>query len=168
MIESDLVVLWGTNPANNQPVFMKYLYLARQRGCRVVVVNPYLEPGLERYWVPSNVESALFGTRIAEDFFAVHTGGDVAFVNGVLKELLALGGIDRRFVTEHTTGFDDLLAELEAERLDDLERASGVERADMQRFARLYADARSAVLVWTPARSRPRGSVHPAAVRRSP
>ena len=45
VIESDLVVLWGTNPANNQPVFMKYLYLAKQRGCRVVVVNPYLEPG---------------------------------------------------------------------------------------------------------------------------
>ena len=59
VIESDLIVLWGANPANNQPVFMKYLYLARRRGCRVVVVNPYLEPGLERYWVPSNVESAI-------------------------------------------------------------------------------------------------------------
>ena len=58
VIESDLVVLWGTNPANNQPVFMKYLYLAKKRGCRVVVVNPYLEPGLERYWVPSSLESA--------------------------------------------------------------------------------------------------------------
>ena len=49
VIESDLVVLWGTNPANNQPVFMKYLYLAKKRGCRVVVINPYLEPGLKQY-----------------------------------------------------------------------------------------------------------------------
>ncbi len=32
VIESDLIVIWGANPANNQPVFMKYLYLARQRG----------------------------------------------------------------------------------------------------------------------------------------
>ena len=30
VIESELVVLWGTNPANNQPVFMKYLYLAKK------------------------------------------------------------------------------------------------------------------------------------------
>ena len=34
VIESDLIVLWGTNVANNQPVFMKYLYLARKRGAR--------------------------------------------------------------------------------------------------------------------------------------
>src|SRR5205823_481289 len=65
VIETDLVVLWGANVANNQPVFTKYLYLAKSRGARVVVVNPYLEPGLERYWVPSNIESALFGTRIS-------------------------------------------------------------------------------------------------------
>jgi len=63
VLESDLVVLWGANVANNQPVFTKYLYLAKQHGTRVVVVNPYLEPGLERYWVPSNVESAVFGTQ---------------------------------------------------------------------------------------------------------
>jgi len=42
VIESDLIVIWGANPANNQPVFTKYLYLAKRRGCRVVVVNPYL------------------------------------------------------------------------------------------------------------------------------
>src|SRR5829696_5549823 len=64
--DARLVVLWGSNPANSQPVFMKYLYLDRRRGCRVVVVNPYLEPGLERYWVPSNVESAIFGTRMSD------------------------------------------------------------------------------------------------------
>ena len=34
----------------------------------------------------------MFGTKMADEFFAVHTGGDVAFVNGVLKVLLA----DRR------------------------------------------------------------------------
>ena len=46
--------------------------------------------------------------RSTDEFFSVHTGGDVAFLNGVLKELLAIGGIDRRFVTEHTIGFDAL------------------------------------------------------------
>jgi hypothetical protein len=59
------------------------------------VVNPLREPGLEHYWVPSNVESAMFGTKMADEFFPVHTGGDVAFVNGVLKVLLARGGVDR-------------------------------------------------------------------------
>ena len=70
VIDSDLIVLFGANVANAQPVFMKYLYLARKRGAKVAVVNPLREPGLERYWVPSNVESAMFGTQMTDEFFA--------------------------------------------------------------------------------------------------
>ncbi len=149
VIGSDLVVLFGANVANAQPVFMKYLFLARKRGAKVAVVNPLREPGLDRYWVPSNVESAIFGTQMTDEFFGVHTGGDVAFVNGVLKSLLADGAVDRDFIRSRTEGFDELLAELESESFEDLERLSGASRADMERFARMYADAGSAVLVWS-------------------
>ena len=113
------------------------------------MVNPLREPGLDHYWVPSNVESALFGTQMTDEFFAVSTGGDLAFLNGVLKVLLAEGGIDREFVREHTVGFDELLDLLESESFADLERQSGASRADMERFARMYAGATTAVLVWS-------------------
>ncbi len=149
VIESDLIVLFGADVANAQPVFMKYLYLAKKRGAKVAVVNPLREPGLERYWVPSNVESAVFGTKVADDFFGVHTGGDVAFLNGVMKVLLATGGIDKRFVTEHTVGFDSLLDQLEEESFDRLEILSGTTRDDMTRFARMYTEAKASVLVWS-------------------
>src|SRR3954468_7808047 len=149
VIDSDLIVLFGANVANAQPVFMKYLYLARKRGAKVAVVNPFREPGLDRYWVPSNVESAMFGTHMTDEFFAVRTGGDLAFLNGVLKVMLGDGTVDRGFVLDHTQGFDDVVAELEQERFADLERQSGATRADMERFARMYASARSAVLLWS-------------------
>jgi molybdopterin-dependent oxidoreductase alpha subunit len=149
VIDSDLIVLFGANVANGQPVFMKYLYLARKRGAKIAVVNPMREPGLERYWVPSNVESAMFGTKMADEFFGVHTGGDSAFINGVLKILLSEGKIDRPFVRDHTVGFEELLEELEGESFADLERLSGASRADMERFAHMYAAAGAAVLVWS-------------------
>jgi molybdopterin-dependent oxidoreductase alpha subunit len=149
VIKSDLIVLFGSNVANGQPVFMKYLFLARKHGAKVAVVNPLREPGLERYWVPSNLESALFGTHMTDEFFAVNTGGDLAFINGVLKVLLADDAIDHDFVREHTEGLDDLVAELERESFDDLERQSGATRADMERFARMYAAAGAAVLIWS-------------------
>jgi molybdopterin-dependent oxidoreductase alpha subunit len=149
VMATDLVVLFGSDVANAQPVFMKYLYLARKNGTRVAVVNPLREPGLERYWVPSNFESAMFGTRMTDEFFAVHTGGDVAFISGVLKVLAANGGIDRRFVDHHTDGFGDLMALVDRHSFEDLERLSGASRADMERFARMYAGSRSAVLVWS-------------------
>src|SRR5256712_5096224 len=149
VIESDLVVLFGADVANAQPVFMKYLYLARKRGTRVVVVNPLREPGLENYWVPSSVESAIFGTKMADAFFAIHTGGDLAFVRGVLKILIDEGGVDQAFVRDHAAGFDELRALLEATSLDDLAAASGASVDELRAFAKTYRDARSAVLVWS-------------------
>lgn len=149
VIESDLIVLWGSNPANNQPVFMKYLYLARQRGCRVVVVNPYLEPGLERYWVPSNAESALFGTRMCDLHVPVRPGGDVALANAALKVLIERGAVDREFVEARTSGWDELVAALAAQSLDDLLVEAGVDRATLDAFVDEYAGADSAILLWS-------------------
>ena len=108
VLETDLIVLWGTNVANNQPVFTKYLYLARKRGARVVVVNPYLEPGLERYWVPSNAESALFGTKLCDLHVPVRPEGDVALANAVLQRLIERDAVDREWIAAHTEGWDEL------------------------------------------------------------
>lgn len=159
VIESDLVVLWGANPANNQPVFMKYLYLARQRGARVVVVNPYLEPGLDRYWVPSNVESALFGTKMCDLHVPVRPEGDVAFANAVLKLLVARGAVDERFVADHTEGWDDVVAALDAQDLDHLLDLAGVERSHVEAFVEEYARADASVLVWSMGVTQHRSSV---------
>ena len=159
VIESDLIVLWGSNPANNQPVFMKYLYLARKRGARVVVVNPYLEPGLDRYWVPSNLESAMFGTKMCDLHVPVRPGGDVALANAVLKRLIARDDVDRAFVDEHTEGWDDLVADLEGQDLDDLLEAAGVSAEQLEAFVDEYAGAGAAVLVWSMGITQHRDSV---------
>src|SRR3954468_611058 len=87
-IGTDLLVFFGSNPANDQPVSTKYLHLAKEKGTRVVLVNPYREPGMVRYWVPSTASSALFGTDIADDWFPVAQGGDIAFLYGALKRLI--------------------------------------------------------------------------------
>jgi molybdopterin-dependent oxidoreductase alpha subunit len=148
-IGSDLIVFIGSNVANNQPVAMKYLYHAKKSGTKVAVVNPYKEPGMEKYWVPSNVESALFGTKIADRFFQVNTGGDIAFLTGVLKHMVDNGWEDREFVTAHTTGFDSLEAQVKAQDWIELEAQSGATRAEMHEFAAMIAAARTAVIVWS-------------------
>lgn len=148
-IGSDLVVFIGSNVANNQPVAMKYLYHAKKEGTKVAVINNYREPGMDKYWVPSNVESALFGTQIADRFFLVNVGGDIAFLSGALKHMVANGWVDRAFIEAHTKGFDGLLAELDAMGWDELERQSGVSSDEMLAFAKMVAEADTAVLVWS-------------------
>ncbi len=148
-IGADLLVFVGTNIANNQPVATKYLYYAKKAGTKVFVVNPYFEPGLERYWVPSVAESALFGTRFADDFFQIHVGSDVAFFTGVLKHLVRNHWLDREFIATRTVGWAEVEAKTHSLSWEVLERGSGLSRADMYRFAEAFGKARSAIIVWS-------------------
>ena len=148
-IESELIVFIGANPANNQPVTTKYLYYAKKNGAKIVMVNAYREPGMDKYWVPSNIESAVFGTQITDRFYMVNIGGDIAFLNGALKQVIADGRIDHAFVEAHTTGFAELCAALATQSWEELEALSGASRDDMQAFGRLVGGAQRAVFVWS-------------------
>ncbi len=146
---TDLVVFFGSNPSNDQPVAMKYLEQAKRLGTKVVLVNPYLEPGMRKYWVPSSVRSAVFGTTITDHWFPVAQGGDVAFIYGVIKLLLERDAIDRDFVERHVVGVEELRAFTESLDFAALERQAGLPLDDMKRFADLLASSRSAVFVWS-------------------
>jgi molybdopterin-dependent oxidoreductase alpha subunit len=148
-IGTDLLIFFGSNTPNNQPVTTKYIYEAKKKGTRIIVINPYREPGLERYWIPSVAESAMFGTKIADEFFQVNTGGDQAFIAGVIKHIIEKNWTDTEFISRHTQGFDDLRQTVLAYSWDFLESASGATRQEMLKFAELLAEAKSAIFVWS-------------------
>ena len=148
-IGTDLLIIFGSDLANSQPVTTKYLHYAKRQGTRIIVVNPMREYGLERYWVPSVLSSALFGTKLMDDFFQVRVGGDIALINGVLKALIALNRLDSEFIASHTRGFDQLKTALQEQSWETLEQCSGLPRLEMERFAQIYAQARSAVFVYS-------------------
>ncbi|MBG1266187.1 FdhF/YdeP family oxidoreductase [Nostoc sp. WHI] len=148
-IGTDLLVFIGSNVANNQPVTVKYLHYAKKAGTKIVVINTYREPGMERYWVPSIVESAVFGTKFAEDFFLINMGGDIAFFNGTIKHIIANNWVDQSFIDLHTVGFAELKASLESQSWEELERLSGTSREEMYAFAKMVKEANKAVFVWS-------------------
>jgi molybdopterin-dependent oxidoreductase alpha subunit len=149
VLETDVVVLWGANVANNQPVFTKYLYEAKKNGAKVVVINPYLEPGLENYWVPSKPESFLFGTKLCDLHIPVRPEGDVSLANALLKELIGRDAIDHNFVEQHTVGWTELTQHLATLEIEDLLGDAGIDHATLTSLADLYASSQSAVLIWS-------------------
>ncbi len=148
-IGTDLLVFIGSNVANNQPVTVKYLHWAKKAGTKIVVINTYREPGMERYWVPSIPESALFGTKFAEDFFLVNVNGDMAFINGTIKHLIANDWVDKNFIDNYTNQFEELKASLNSQSWSELERFSGATRDEMFAFAKMVGKAEKAVFVWS-------------------
>ena len=149
MIGTDLLVLIGTDLANNQPVTTKYMHFAKEQGTRIVVVNPFREPALDRYWVPSVAKSALWGTALMDDFFAVRPGGDIAFMLGALKALDARSLFDEKFIKERTAGFEALREQARALEWSEISDAAGLPREEIERFAEMYGAADRAVLLYS-------------------
>ncbi|MFD0589574.1 FdhF/YdeP family oxidoreductase [Paenibacillus sp. GCM10027627] len=154
-IGTDVLLFWGSVAANNQPVSTKYMYAAKRKGTKIIVINPYREPAMDGYWIPSIPESALFGTKLADDFYQVSIGGDIAFMHGIMKcwfemEKLEHGSaIDHEFVRRHVNGYDALREHVEGLLWEELERSSGLARGRMEELARLLAVARSGIFVWS-------------------
>src|SRR6476620_11462752 len=123
---TDLIIFFGANPANDQPVTTKYLHEAKRLGTKVVMVNPYLEPGMKRYWVPSTFSSSLFGTDIADYWFPVTQGGDIAFIYGTLKVLFEKGWIDREWLAAKCVGWEEVEARAKSLEWSELEHGSGL------------------------------------------
>nr|WP_232337254.1 FdhF/YdeP family oxidoreductase [Thermoactinomyces sp. CICC 10523] len=154
-IGTDVLVFWGSVAANNQPVSTKYMYAAKRKGTKIIVINPYHEPAMDQYWIPSIPDSALFGTKIADDFYQVNIGGDIAFMNGVIKHWFEMeeknpgSAIRHDFVREHVNGLPELKQHVQQYSWEVLEESSGLTRERMKEFAELLAKADSAVFVWS-------------------
>ena len=146
---TDMLVFFGSNPANDQPLSTKYIHEAKKLGTKVILVNPLLEPGMKRYWVPSTPSSALFGTDIADYWFPVAQGGDIAFIYGVLKSAIGMGWIDEKFLAERCNGWPAVRAKIESLDWPALEKQAGLPKNSMEEFARMMHAAKTGIFIWS-------------------
>ncbi len=158
--KNDLLLSFGHNPGTNHPRMMTTLRNTARRGVPIIVFNPLKERALERFMAPQDpVEMAtMTSTPIASAIHQVRVGGDVAVLKGMMKRVLerdeqdlAAGGpgkLDRLFITEHTSGFDALRADLAATSWTDIERVSGLTRAAIQSAGDAYVAAERVIIAY--------------------
>jgi molybdopterin-dependent oxidoreductase alpha subunit len=156
----DAIFCIGHNPGTNHPRMLATLRKASLRGAKIVVLNPLHERGLVRFMSPQDPVEMMTGraTPIATDYLQLKIGGDVAVLKGMMKTLLALdrerlaaggeGVLDRAFIEAHTIGLDEIIADLDATKWEDIECVSGIERAEIERIGRLYAESKAAIVCY--------------------
>jgi len=154
----DALFCIGHNPGTNHPRMLTTLREVSKRGAPIIVFNPLRERGLERFTSPQHpVEMlTLSSTPIASTYYQVKVGGDIALLKGMMKCLVALdkkslaeggrGVMDRDFIKNHTTGIDELLADIDATSWDAIEEASGLSRSDIEFVGNVYANAERAII----------------------
>ncbi|QHA91384.1 FdhF/YdeP family oxidoreductase [Bacillus sp. N1-1] len=151
---TDVLMFWGSVASNSSPVSTKYMLEAKKRGTKIIMVNPYKEPAMDKYWIPSNGESALFGTKLADDFYQVNVGGDIAFMHGIMKHWFDMeeekpgSAINHSFVREHVNGYEELKANVQLQSWEEIVRSSGIAKERIIELSLLLAKSQSAVFAW--------------------
>jgi assimilatory nitrate reductase catalytic subunit len=93
--EADLLVLVGSNAAWCHPVlFQRMLANKQRRGARLVVIDP------------RRTDTAVD----ADLFLGLKPGTDTALFAGLLVHLADAGALNRDYIENHTSGFEDMLA----------------------------------------------------------
>ncbi len=147
--KADLIFVFGANPASNHPRFVKVLLECRQRGGEVVIVNPAREAGLVRFASPSNFKSMISGGgEVASHYVQPHVGGDVALLSGMAKYLIEHDLIEQEYIDsccEEFEAYSKFIADLSWEAI---EGESGLQRAQIEALAELYAQSERTVFSW--------------------
>jgi molybdopterin-dependent oxidoreductase alpha subunit len=154
----DALFCIGHNPGTNHPRMLTTLREVSRRGVPIIVLNPLRERGLERFTSPQHPAEmlTLSSTPIASSYYQVKVGGDIAVMKGMMKCLVALdkkslaeggsGVLDRDFIRDHTTGIDELLADIDATSWDAIVETSGLSRSDIEFVGNLYARAERVIV----------------------
>ncbi|GGP20674.1 FdhF/YdeP family oxidoreductase [Silvimonas iriomotensis] len=147
---AEAIFIFGQNPGTNHPRMLGTLREAAKRGCRIVVFNPLRERGLERFADPQSPLDMLSGdgTKIASSYYQVRIGGDMAVAIGIAKAVVEAGVIDADFIHEHTSGFEDFLAMLDAQMWEHIEEQSGLSEAQMRDIADMYMASNATICTW--------------------
>lgn len=147
--KSDCIFVIGANPASNHPRFVHQLKNCRDRGGKVIVINPAKEPGLVRFAVPKSPKSLLTGgTWIASDYIQPHIGGDLALLNGVIKAVLESESQNDVFISQYTEGFESFSQKITALCWNDICAVAGVAQKEIERLAQLYIQSNCVVFAW--------------------
>lgn len=148
LAKADLAFVIGANPASNHPRLMTQLASLRERGGQVVVINPIVESGLEKFYIPSRVKSLLFGTEIASKYVQPLAGGDLYLFVGMLKALIESKNVNMDFLKENTIGYEAVLENAIQSGWPQLVSGSGVPEEEIRSCAQILASSRSAIFCW--------------------
>jgi len=162
LAKADAIFILGQNPGTNHPRMLTSLQAAKEKGTKIVFVNPLPETGAFRFknpqdlLHPTRIPRFVFGggTELSDLWLPVQINGDQAFLQGLMKELLAAEDLnpgrvfDHDFIRHHTEGYDGLIAQLRAVSWDEIVADSGLSREQIAAAARIALDSHRIVVCW--------------------
>lgn len=130
--DADVIFIIGANPTVNHPVAATFIKNAVKRGARLYIADP-------RRQVLS---------RHATEHLQFRPGTDVALLSAMIHTIIYENLYDPAYVAAHTTGFEELKAEMIDQTPEAMAPLCGIDAGLIRRFARDYAGSRASIIFW--------------------
>ena len=162
---TDAIFIIGQNPGTNHPRMMTTLERAKKSDATIVAINPIRETGLisvvnpnpQEYRNPLKFAAKMLlnrGTPLADLWLPVRINGDMAAMRGIMKEMLEEedrrpgAALDRQFIDQYTTGFEEFAAHVCATPWDQILEISDLTREQIRTAAEIAMRAKRIICCW--------------------
>ena len=151
---AEVVMVIGQNPGTNHPRMLTSLQKCKENGGKIITINPIAESGLMRFKHPQEISGLLgSGTALTDIFLQVKINQDVSLLKLIMKRLhqlhLKKGGIfDDQFINEQTSGYKELIKDLERCEEQELLDLCGVPEKQIDEAVDLLARKSKIIICW--------------------
>jgi formate dehydrogenase major subunit len=123
----------GSNAAEAHPVSLVHMLHAKEKGCKMIVVDPRFTRTAAK----------------ADQYVRMRSGADIPFLYGVMWHVFKNGWEDKKYIEDRVHGMDKVRDEVLAKWTPDkVFEASGVKEEECFRVAKTMAENRPSTLVW--------------------
>jgi molybdopterin-dependent oxidoreductase alpha subunit len=147
--KADCVVLIGSNAPANHPRLMNELIKLRERGGKVIIVNPVIEVGLVKFASPAFPIKSLFtGSDIATLYLQLAPGSDTALFVGIQKALIEQGFLQESYLQSYTEGWQAVVEYAHAASWDTITATCGISKQEIEVAAQMIGSSKGVVFAW--------------------
>ena len=131
ILHAKAILVAGANVAECAPITTYYLWQARENGAKLIVMDPRLTPI----------------ARNADLYIPVRSGGDIGVFNGMLHVMIERGWINREFISQHTTGWEQVEEIVKKYTPEYASKIAGVPASMIVRAAEIWGPAPTSFLM---------------------
>ncbi|HEC2772554.1 TPA: molybdopterin-dependent oxidoreductase [Campylobacter coli] len=129
---SKCIIIIGANPAVNHPVGFRHFLKAKEKGAKLIVVDPRFTKSAAK----------------ADIYARIRPGTDIAFMYGMLKIIFDEGLEDTKYLDERVFGIDKIREEAAKWTAEEVENVTGISKELLIQITHEVAKNKPTTLIW--------------------
>jgi molybdopterin-dependent oxidoreductase alpha subunit len=153
--DTDVLLIMGQNPGTNHPRMLTALRKAKEKGAKIIAVNPLKEAGLMAFKDPQTVRGFVGSSvQLADLYLQVKINGDMALLKAI--ELLLYQAeietpdqvFDHKFIQESTVNYEKFIEHIQQYNVAELSEACGVSVSQIKEAADMLKHKSRIIVCW--------------------